>query len=212
MSCFSRHPITFHSMTANRHCSHLLIKMGQAFSEENQMMEEKSHYVRLIVLCMISNMSEITKFKYLPIFRDISVDELERIGALFDIKNMTAGETIFHQGDKAENLFILLTGKVSIRYKPYDGPPINISSIIPGWVFGWSAALGRETYTSEALALLPGSAFCLSKRHLLEICNLHDEAGIIFLDHLTIVIAERLNQTPKQVLSVLAKMADQTEG
>ncbi|MEM5773681.1 MAG: cyclic nucleotide-binding domain-containing protein [Anaerolineaceae bacterium] len=157
-------------------------------------------------------MNEVLKFKYLPIFRDLPAEELERIGELLETKNISAGETIFRQGDKADNLFILLTGKVSIRYKPYDGPPINISSIIPGWVFGWSAALGRETYTSEALALLPGSAFCLSKKHLLEICNLHDEAGIIFLDRLTSVIADRLNQTPKQILAVLAKMADQTEG
>ena len=161
---------------------------------------------------MISNMSEVSKFRYLPIFRDIPAEELEQIGTMFELKQIIAGETIFHQGDEAKNLFILLTGKVSIRYKPYDGPPLTISSIIPGWVFGWSAALGRETYTSEAFALLPGSAFGLSKEHLLEICNRNDEAGIIFLDRLTSIIADRLNQTPKQILSVLSKTADHTEG
>lgn len=140
------------------------------------------------------------------------MEGLEDLGSLFDWKQISAGETIFHQGEKADYLYILLTGKIAIRYKPYDGPALTISSVIPGWVFGWSAALGRDTYTSEALALLPGSAYGLSKAHLLEICNREDEAGIIFLDRLTSVIAERLNQTPKQILSVLSKSAGQTKG
>jgi CRP/FNR family cyclic AMP-dependent transcriptional regulator len=161
---------------------------------------------------MINRMNEVLKYRYLPIFRDIPDEPLMQLGSQFEYHPLTAGETVFRQGEQADRLFILLTGKVIIRHKTYDGALINVASILPGWVFGWSAALGRKTFSSAAQALLPGSAFSLTRRHLLDICSRPGDTGIIFLDRLTSVIADRLNQTPKQILDILANMTEQTEG
>ena len=49
---------------------------------------------------------------------------------------------VFEQGQLSDYLYILTSGKVIIRYKPYDGPPLTVATIGPGGVFGWSAALG----------------------------------------------------------------------
>ena len=156
----------------------------------------------------MNNMNGLSKYRYLPIFRDIPVEQLDQIESLFEYKEIPAGQIVFSQGAEATHLYILLTGKLSIRYKPYDGPALTVASIIPGWVFGWSAVLDRETYTSTAVTVLQSSAFSLSRETLVKICCRNDDAGIIFLDRLTSIIADRLNQTPKQALGVLARAVE----
>ena len=57
---------------------------------------------------------------------------------------------IFAQGDRAEFLYVVVEGEVSIQFKPDDGPALVVSRIKDGGVFGWSAAFGRGSYTSGA--------------------------------------------------------------
>ena len=102
-------------------------------------------------------------------------------------------------------MYILKNGEVAISFKPYDGPPITVSVINSGGVFGWSTALGRDCYTSSSIALADCELFCIAGSRLKCICQEDNETGIILLDRLAGVIAERLNQTHAQILSILTK-------
>src|SRR5574338_1125831 len=115
---------------------------------------------------------------------------------------------IFEQGQPAENLYILLSGEVVIRYKPYDGPPLTVARIDPGGVFGWSAALHRIFYTSGALAVQESLAYCIRGASLAVILKEYPETGEILLDRLASVIARRLRETHTQVLGILAQGID----
>ena len=115
---------------------------------------------------------------------------------------------IFEQGQPAENLYILLSGAVIIRYKPYDGPPLTVARIEPGGVFGWSAALHRDVYTSGAFAHEKSQAFGIRGADLAVICADHPEVGAILLDRLASVIARRLQDTQTQVRDILTQGID----
>ncbi len=129
------------------------------------------------------------------------------------MRHFPAEKTIFWQGEYASYVYILLSGKVAIRYKPYDGDAITISNIIPGWVFGWSAALGRTSYTSAAVTLEECTTCRISKENLEQICLIDNETGIIFLERLTTILAERINQPQKPFFNILPKSTDrQSEG
>lgn len=112
---------------------------------------------------------------------------------------------IFEQGQPAEYLYILLSGEVVIRYKPYDGPPLNVAHIEPGGVFGWSAALRRELYTSGALAVKESLTYRIRGSNLQVLRSQHPETAVILLDRLAGVIAERLRGTHTQVLGILTQ-------
>lgn len=119
---------------------------------------------------------------------------------------------IFGQGQPADYLYILLSGEVVIRYKPYDGPPLNVAHIVPGGVFGWSAALQRDVYTSGALAVRPSVACRIRGYNLHVICAQYPETGKILLERLASVIAERLRSTHTQVLGILTQGMDRCKG
>jgi len=115
---------------------------------------------------------------------------------------------IFEQGNPAEFLYILLTGEVAVIFKPYDGPPLTVARIGPGGVFGWSAALGREAYTSEARTLQDCVAYRIRGDNLSAICAKYPATGRCLLERLAGSIDERLRSSHTQILGILSPCRD----
>lgn len=144
----------------------------------------------------------------LSIFQGLSKDQLDLLNPLLKLYAFSKDQVIFEQGQTADYLYILLTGEVVVRYKPYDGPALTVSRIQPGGVFGWSAAMNREVYTSMAQSVLPGEAYRINGLQLRSMCECQPEAGSILLDRLASVITERLANTHTQILTILSKGVD----
>jgi CRP/FNR family cyclic AMP-dependent transcriptional regulator len=137
------------------------------------------------------------------IFKPLPQKHIEGIRQYFNQRQFSKDEIIFKQHQTAENLFILLQGAVEIRYKPYDAPPLVVAQISPGEVFGWSAAMGRDFYTSGAVAILECNTCCVSHKNLRKMCKHNPIIGDILVDKLAGLIAARLFSTHSQVLSIL---------
>lgn len=145
---------------------------------------------------------------HLAIFKNLDGDELDRIAPLLDLCFFHPDEVIFEQGQLAVHLYILLEGEVMISYKPYDGPALTVARILPGGVFGWSAALRRDIYTSSAISVTRSEAICMSNLQLKTLCEKHPRTGTLLLEHLADVIAQRLNSTHSQILTILTQGMD----
>ena len=155
----------------------------------------------------------LKEFSTMYVFEGLTEEQIHAISALLEAREYIKDDVIFEQGQEAGYLFILKDGEVSISYKPYDGPPISVSVISSGGVFGWSTALGRDCYTSSAIAQTDCELLCISGSQLKSFCKEDNVTGIILLDRLAGVIAERLNQTHAQILSILTKGSNcQEEG
>ncbi|MGW8249787.1 MAG: Crp/Fnr family transcriptional regulator, partial [Anaerolineales bacterium] len=112
-------------------------------------------------------------------------------------------DVLFEQGDFAEYLYLVVNGEVTIRYKPEDGAPITITRVRAGGVVGWSAALGNRQYTSGAVCSDYTQMLRVRGRDLKHLCEEHPETGILILERLAWVIAERLRHTHEQVVELL---------
>jgi hypothetical protein len=60
-------------------------------------------------------------------------------------------------------------------------------------------------YTSAAITVLDSKAYQLRGEGLSRICNQYPEAGVVILGHLSSVIAERLQSTHAQILTMLSQ-------
>ena len=139
----------------------------------------------------------------MPFFQGLPAADRERILKLFRMEDHPAGEVIFQQGGAADRLYLLASGRVEIRFKPYDGEPLTVSVIESGGIFGWSAALGRSSYTSGAFCTETGRSFSIRGRDLRRIYEEHPATGVILLERLAEVIALRLTSTRAHVLELL---------
>lgn len=116
---------------------------------------------------------------------------------------------IFEQGEAAHYLYFIEQGEVLVRYKTYDGPIINIGRVGAGEVVGWSAALGRETYTSGAVCTRDCQLLRIDGKSLRNVCKMHPESGAAIMDRFASLIAERVNPTHDQLLAILMQDPDE---
>lgn len=147
-------------------------------------------------------------FAQLSLFEGLDHDQIELLSPYFEDLWVPKGTVIFEQGEVAECLYIVLEGEVEVRYKPYDGPPLSVTHILPGGVFGWSAALGRNEYTSGAQAGSDCRVVRVRNDNLHKLCENYPETGGVLLDHLAGVIAERLRNTHASILAMLNQGLD----
>jgi CRP-like cAMP-binding protein len=137
------------------------------------------------------------------ILKELNPDQIKLLEPLFEKFSCSPGTVIFQQGEKAEFLYLLIDGKVDMSFKPYDGIPITVSHVGKGGLFGWSAVVGSDTYTSSAVAIETVAAFRVHGSDLRRFCREHPEAGKEILERLADGVSLRWKDAHKQVQSIL---------
>lgn len=141
--------------------------------------------------------------KRVTILKDLDEDQLDLLGPLFEELSFRPGTVIFQQSEAAKYLYLVIAGTVDMSFKPYDGMPITISHVGKDGLFGWSAVVGSERYTSSAIAIGEVKAFRIHGSQLRKFCREHPEAGKLILDRLAEGASSRWKDAHRQVQSLL---------
>ncbi|MGB9799799.1 MAG: cyclic nucleotide-binding domain-containing protein [Thermanaerothrix sp.] len=143
-----------------------------------------------------------------PLFQGFSAEQVDHLLTLMEEHTYAAETEIFAQGTRAEFFYILFRGEVTIHYKPYDGPALVVAHILPGGVFGWSAALGRSTYTSSAVAVQESQVLRIRGEQLQHLCEYFPDTGAILMERLAGLIHQRLDNLRGDVLNMIGRGMD----
>lgn len=138
-----------------------------------------------------------------PLFKDVDDNILQLLEPLFEPYACAAETVIFEQGDPAHYLYLILSGSVELRYKPYDGPSITITNLCKGDIFGWSAAIGNTVYTSGTVCKEDCQTIRISNRELHTLCAREPEAGRIILNLLAESVSARWVDAKSQIQLLL---------
>ncbi len=100
------------------------------------------------------------------ICRGLDGAALGRLEALLDRRRFAEGETIVRRGDAAEEVYLLMSGNVSVTLASDDGPPKRLSTLSAGMTFGELAIIDRAARSADVQAdtevecwVLPAAAF-----------------------------------------------------
>jgi CRP/FNR family cyclic AMP-dependent transcriptional regulator len=141
-------------------------------------------------------------FEKLTFFQGMTPAQLTLLRPYFELCDCPPAMAIFAQGASALYLYIVVAGEVLIEFKPYDAPSMVIARVKPGGVFGWSAALGNQAYTSGAVSTTYTQVLRVLGEDLRALCEKNQDIADIILRRLADVIAERHNVHP-QVMAIL---------
>jgi len=144
----------------------------------------------------------------LGLFKGLNHQQIDLMNSVWGFCHFPENKVIFEQGQAADFLYVLTCGSVDVQFKPYDGPSMIVAHILPGGVFGWSAALGRDAYTSSAIACEESQAYRTSTTRIHKLCSNFPDTGVILLDRLAGAIAERLDSTHAQIFAILQQGID----
>ncbi len=135
----------------------------------------------------------------IPLFENLN--ERQRATLKFALEPFicSADEIIFEQGEKAEYLYLILSGKAAISYKPYDGQRITLSHLKEGDVFGWSAVVGGTKYTSSVVSISALEAIRIHRKALRQLLTRDPETGKLIIDRLALNVSPHWHNAHEQI-------------
>lgn len=134
------------------------------------------------------------------LFAGMSEPALQQIEAIAEERAYLPGAFIFHEGDRADHLYVLQEGRVRLRMGEEGQVAYVLSG--PGEVFGWACMANLEEYTLSAQCVLPARSLRLGSEKLHRILEADPSSGLIFYRRLSELIGQRLINSYKATLSV----------
>ena len=133
------------------------------------------------------------------IFGDICLEDRLAIAAFTSEQTHDEGELLLIEGERADKLFVLERGKVSLEKKVQLGrhsTPRNatINYIGPYQMTGFSALVHPYIYTTSAICVEPTRTIILDGPALRAYLDNHPAVGLKVMDKLTALISDRYRQ------------------
>ncbi len=138
-------------------------------------------------------------------FKNMNEKYLDLLKPLFEPYSCRPGTTVVQQGKPADYIYLVLSGKAQVSFKPDDGPSITISHVAKDGLFGWSAVVGSRTYTSSVMAIENLETYRIRGSELRKLCVEHPDAGKDILERLATAVSSRWKNSHEQVKSILVK-------
>ena len=135
------------------------------------------------------------------LFDDLPNATLDRVRAIVVEQRYLEGETIFHEGDDADALYILASGRVELSYTlPNDASvSLPITRVSPGDLFAWSAAVGGKQLTAKAHSASESLVYSIPADSFEEICDADPATGLRLMRRLAELARTRLLDTRTQL-------------
>jgi CRP-like cAMP-binding protein len=110
--------------------------------------------------------ARIASLRAVPLFRDLPEPALAALAGFSRQRQLGRGAFVFHEGEPAEAVHVLLDGHVKVVHETEDGQEIILRLIQAGEIFGGAGGWGAETYPATGITLddstvlqLPSSGF-----------------------------------------------------
>jgi serine/threonine protein phosphatase PrpC len=132
--------------------------------------------------------------KAMPLFRYLSYTELVRVMNIAEVKWYEAGQTLLTEGEPGDEMFVILSGKVSITK---NGAEIN--SLSKGAHFGEMALVDRGPRSASAQVAETSRLLVIRRHEFYEIIKKEAALSVKLLWSFVQVLAERLRKTTTEL-------------
>ena len=142
----------------------------------------------------------------IPWFQELKPEHIQQVAEMSTLRHYKAGEVFFHEGDKQDFFYIVLSGRVALdMFVPHRGK-IRFYTCEEWDNFGWSSVTPVvHTRTAGAVAVMDGVVISTDVQKLNEFCEKDHDFGYIFMRRMSNVIASRLMVTRLQLLDMFAE-------
>lgn len=122
-------------------------------------------------------------------FQVMSNGMLEKIAAAARRVHYKAGELIYERGERADDLYVVVSGQVEHILGPGAGATNLLRNLEAGEVFGWAALLTSQPYRlAKATASRDTECLAISTQTLLKILESEPETGNVVMSRFATMI------------------------
>jgi CRP-like cAMP-binding protein len=126
---------------------------------------------------------------------------LRQLAGLASGKSFKVQQMIFHEGGQANELYLIVKGKVAIETALLGCDAVQVQTLGEGEVLGWSWLLPPYQWHYSARAVEPTQAIALDGAALRTLCERDHDLGYEMMKRFALVIVQRLVATRARSLS-----------
>ena len=130
-----------------------------------------------------------------PLFSELSRQELERISRVSVARTFPAGVRVFHEGDHSDACYLVRTGDLRVTREHPDGRAIALATLGAGDIFGELAMLDGEARSASVETLTDCELLALPAADVRRLLADHPGISVKLIAALT----KRLRETNERV-------------
>ena len=128
------------------------------------------------------------------VFHFLTANDLQLLAEKARPVSYAAGEVVLSEGQPAEGIFVLRSGRVKIE-KRFSKPPLMIAALGPGEVFGEMSFIDNQPASASVIAIDASEVDILDKAVVLALLMSVPGFSSRFYQSLALKLAERLRAT-----------------
>lgn len=161
----------------------------------------------------------VVVLKQADIFYEFTNTQLELVASITEEKTYEAGEVIFEENTRGDELSVIADGEVAIQVNPSllgkkaNGEAQTIATLRRGQSFGEVSLVDEGLRSARAMALDEGARLVIIPRDkLMRLCDSYPQLGYRLMKNLAADLAMKIRNTDLQVREYLTWTNHPTEG
>jgi len=134
----------------------------------------------------------------LEFWERLGADHLERLACIASRQEVPAELELFREGTPSDGVYFVIWGRVALSIHVPGRGPMQVGTIAPGELLGWSGLLNERTWAATARTLKPTSLLVFPGQSLIEMCEFDHEVGFYVMRSAFAGVVQRLQETRRQ--------------
>ncbi len=130
----------------------------------------------------------IERLRNVEILNGLGDKELAVVAQYCQEQTVPEGSMLCEEGARAEKLFILEEGAISIRFRK----GVNFTVQTPGRILGWSFLVPPNRYTASAVTTRPSKLLVIMSPDFYSLINSDPAMGVKIMNNLAQIVANRM--------------------
>lgn len=151
---------------------------------------------------MIADLVSSSVFKKIPIFRDFSPGEWQRVLAIATVEDFQPGDTILRQGEQSQELWVLLEGSCEVFHHLAESnasEPTTLATLEPFSNFGEMSFFHPAPHSATVRAKTAVKLLSIERSKYDALCNQESSAACKLALNTVASLAERLRRMDEWV-------------
>jgi CRP-like cAMP-binding protein len=149
----------------------------------------------------------VERLKRQEIFQFLRPEQVDRLSEASKVASFKAGETVYHQGERADRFYVVLKGQVSLRLPARaTGLSVLIDELTEGDVFGGCISAALDTYSLNAQCMADSEILMISVSALLAIMEGDPRIGYEIQSRISKIYFERYVATMEKLQAIVTNI------
>jgi len=144
----------------------------------------------------------LERLRQIHFLADVEEERLKQIAAAAKIVEFPAGKVVFREGQTLADIYLILSGSVSLEICAPGIGCKRIMTISQGDLLGISPVLEQSHSTATARTTSPTEVIQLNASQILTMCEHDPRFGYEFMKRAALAITQRLSATRLQLIDI----------